>query len=322
MFEKFLKTSCFLIFLFSFVFSVFSYDLGKNINSGAIPLPADSKKVDIPSLPLGQGQALVYTSSLTRERLVSFFTKRLSQKNWVFEKSAYDQVKNNEAALSEMKTDFSGGNNALTSKGLLQSIFKFKKGSTQLMLMVMPQKSKDNRTIFSLAAFDSSQQEDFNQSEKSLKIKNVPDYPKSNKIFSDKRVVVLSSQDAPREVIKYYKTTMPGRGWRLEKEEPLTAKEIKPSLADVSQGIEKGSSSGCPSCDKVGEALDSLSEATKKKVAEGHTIREGKLIFKDSEDNSCLISVSDSDLEITGQNDSSGSTTINIMQGEAIKLSN
>jgi hypothetical protein len=210
---------------------------------------------------------------------------------------------------------------------MLQGTFRFQKGQVELMLMVLPKKNRAGQTIFSLIAAEGVNQNLKPQDQVSVKknnfqAKSVPIYPGSNVVYSAKKSTVLSSSDQPKEIISYYKTTMPGRGWSLVEEEPLRVRKIQSSLSELSQKVGKEEDvigGECTSCEKVKELGESIPDELKEKIEKGYSIVQGKLIFNDSQNNRCMVSVSKTDLEGAIQGSSQGSTTINIIHFKALK---
>jgi hypothetical protein len=64
---------------------------------------------------------------------------------------------------------------------------------------------------------------------------------------------------------------------------------------------------------------ESIPDELKEKIEKGYSIVQGKLIFNDSQNNRCMVSVSKTDLEGAIQGSSQGSTTINIIHFKALK---
>lgn len=312
MFSKFIKLGFSVIFTCSFVFFSFAYNLEENINSGNIPIPPGAQRMVNPVLPLGGPQAYIYTASLDRNELISFFKDRLAKKGWSDKGLLSDKLKGLGIPLPQ-----SGVNqqNSLANQiRMVEGSFRFQKGQVELILMVLPKETTAGRTFFSLITSETGSQDFESQDQLSVKkdsfeSKSVPIYPGSNVVYSAKKSTVFSSSDKPEEIISYYKTTMPGRGWSLAEEEPLQAKKIQSSFAECA-------SSSCGGLEELGE---NMPDEFKEKIEKGYSIVQGKLIFNDSQNNRCMISVSNTDLEGVTQGSSFGSTTINIIHFKALK---
>jgi hypothetical protein len=325
MLARFFRIVCLVLFTFSFLFFSFAYDLEKNINSGNVPLPPDAQRVVNPDLPLGGPQAYIYTTSLDKNQLVSFFKDRLAQKNWSDQGLLSDKLKG--AGISTPQLGLNQENPLANQSRMLQGTFRFQKGQVELMLMVLPKKNRAGQTIFSLIAAEGvnqnlKPQDQVSVKKNSFQAKSVPIYPGSNVVYSAKKSTVLSSSDQPKEVISYYKTTMPGRGWSLVEEEPLQARKIQSSLSELSGKIGEGQDAiggECPSCEKVKELGESIPDELNEEIEKGYSIVQGKLIFNDSQNNRCMVSVTKTDLKGAIQGSSLGSTTINIIHFKALK---
>jgi hypothetical protein len=319
---RFLRVSLSLLFIFSFSFLAFSYDLEANINSGNIPIPPGSEKVDSSAAPVPIGQAAAYTTSLDKDQLLSFFRTKLRQKNWSQAESLFDDLKSSGAAMPGFA--FGGQDIPISQQEALESVFQFRKGQTQLMLIVMPKKITGDKAVFALTAIETGA-ESFEQlgrpfEEKSeFRAKSIPAYPKSREVYSDKSSIVFSTEARPKDVISYYKTTMPGRGWHLKEEEPLRERKVQPSLSELKKlmsGLSLDSAGEYPGFDNLEGLEEELPDEVKKQMEEGYTVSEGELTFSDSQGNRCLVTVSSSQ----GGNALPDETSIHIMHRRGLKI--
>ena len=169
-------------------------------NASGVPLPPDARMVSQRSADIGPSQSFIYNyeTSLSADRLRSFFKKEMPKAGW-----------------SEQKQGFYIKDNYLS------------------MVVVMPSKNRADKTRFTVNFSRLPSKEDVLSSGKDNpdKLSFMPVYPGSKQVFLWDLPTGLSASYEIEKEIKdvafFYKSGMLNYGWILASETPVTSEEIQ-----------------------------------------------------------------------------------------------
>ncbi|MCF7916999.1 MAG: hypothetical protein K9L61_04405, partial [Candidatus Omnitrophica bacterium] len=219
--------------LFMIFITVYPYNIEKGIEKGDVPLPYDAEEISISAMPFGAADSVIYKTSMEKSKLFLFYKNKLVGNNWTYEDTLYEKTK----GMDIPKPPISGsGSVSINPEEFLKSVYQFKRGPLKLTLMILPTNTKIKYTIFSIAIFDTGQSKElgFNGKDEMNRSyiwdSKIPFYPKSKKIKIGENFASFSADAKVSEITDFYKIRMPGRGWVLDKEVPLTKEERKLNL--------------------------------------------------------------------------------------------
>lgn len=174
-----------------------------------IPLPADALQTNERSMDMGplKGVFKNYTTSWDIERLKSFFKKEIPKYNW----------------QKKERTEL-----------------YFTKADKYISISIMPQKTSDKKTSFSIVYGEIPSEEAMKagQKDKPDALDFMPVYPGAGQTYLwDSATGIIAgykTKDKIQDVVFFYKAKMLNYGWALYNENPIVVKE----------------STGCPECEK------------------------------------------------------------------------
>ncbi|MFA5437315.1 MAG: hypothetical protein WC293_01925 [Candidatus Omnitrophota bacterium] len=197
------------------VFSIFisSFAFG---NISDIPLPSDAKMVSQKSANIGPSQSFIYNyeTSISPERLRSFFKKEMVRVGWTEQKQGF-----------------------------------YMKDGYLSMVVIMPSKDKENKTRFtiSFSRIPSKEEVLAFSKDKPDKLNFMPVYPGSKQVFLwDLPTGVSASYEVEKDikdVVFFYKSGMLNYGWLLVSEIPISTETVNIDCPDCQKSQNKAAPS-------------------------------------------------------------------------------
>jgi len=187
------KKVFFLLFLVLFPLTIYAQDFN-------IPLPQDAEKESLRDMSMGpmKMEITCYRTNLNKNSLIAFFKKEMPKAGW-------QQV----------------------------NPFAFKKDNYMFSITFPPSYLKDKRQRFMVAytVLPDEQQLTSTRKDNPDYLKFMPVYPRAKQAFlwdsSRGMTASYQSSDQIKDVVLFYKSTMPNYGWVLSEETPISKKVIK-----------------------------------------------------------------------------------------------
>jgi len=226
--------------LFFFNISGFADSIKDDIASGIIPLPSDAKPFGVSGSGVTvrlRSPSAIYVTSLDKRQLIRFYIRELSKRGWKSSGTIASMIEKYNIPLQGDK---------LQLKDNLKNAVEFYNSSKSLLLFVLPPRSGQKETIFSLAYIQSPPLGA--PSNLNTLPDYIPVYPGAALTTRVGNGFVYSTNDNIESVINFYKNNMLAYGWQIYNEMPLTEKKVQfpRGVVDSLSSLSKQ----CPACEQ------------------------------------------------------------------------
>ena len=253
----------FRVYLLSFVLICFcilgvAQTIQDDVSAGKIPLPPDAQPLSGPRTNRSYGTStnVIYTTNLDKNKLIRFYVKELSRRGWQSPQNLAQIFKQYNLPIKNRTV--SGVN--VDMARLLKNVIYFNKGSSKLMLMVVPPKGQYfTKTVFSLAYINAPASQGAAAYKPARLPNDVPIYPGAKMSSSTGNFYIYTTPDNIKTVAYFYQQKMSAYGWNLDSETPISKIQIKVPTGSLNA---KGNSS-CSSCHQESTAPPGLTEELK-----------------------------------------------------------